>query len=192
MPHDHYIPRVAFRNALRHLLLVVQNGCDGTATIYPDVTYTFDSDLGTGQLHIAGERTERVSARRYLPPWLHVRFDDPKRAAGQPRRRRISSSPSQATPSPSSTARAWRARPGSSSGAVARRVDLADDRVLGALEAALVETLGHVVLAAALRGEVLDDGGGVLVLAVGAGLCLVAYRLMMRIGRLPTERRILS
>ena len=83
MPHDHYIPRVAFRNALRHLLLVVQNGCDGTATIYPDVTYTFDSDLGTGQLHIAGERTERVSARRYLPPWLHVRFDDPKRAAGQ-------------------------------------------------------------------------------------------------------------
>lgn len=33
---------------------------------------------------------------------------------------------------------------------------------------------------------------GVLVLAVGAGLCLVAYRTMMRIGRLPTERRILS
>ena len=31
-----------------------------------------------------------------------------------------------------------------------------------------------------------------LVLAVGAGLCLVAYRLMMRIGRLPVERRILS
>lgn len=33
---------------------------------------------------------------------------------------------------------------------------------------------------------------GVFVLAVGAGLCLVAYRLMMRIGRLPVERRILS
>ncbi|ANH38669.1 Bacterial type II secretion system protein F domain protein [Nocardioides dokdonensis FR1436] len=33
---------------------------------------------------------------------------------------------------------------------------------------------------------------GVVVLAVGAGLCVVAYRLMMRIGRLPTERRILS
>jgi tight adherence protein B len=33
---------------------------------------------------------------------------------------------------------------------------------------------------------------GVLVLAAGAGLCLVAYRLMMRIGRLPVERRILS
>jgi tight adherence protein B len=34
--------------------------------------------------------------------------------------------------------------------------------------------------------------GGVLVLAVGAGLCVVAYRLMMRIGRLPVEKRILS
>jgi tight adherence protein B len=34
--------------------------------------------------------------------------------------------------------------------------------------------------------------GGVLVLTVGAGLCLLAYRLMMRIGRLPVERRILS
>jgi tight adherence protein B len=33
---------------------------------------------------------------------------------------------------------------------------------------------------------------GVVVLAVGAVLCLVAYRLMTRIGRLPTERRILS
>jgi len=33
---------------------------------------------------------------------------------------------------------------------------------------------------------------GVVVLAVGAGLCLVAYRLMVRIGRLPTERRVLS
>jgi tight adherence protein B len=34
--------------------------------------------------------------------------------------------------------------------------------------------------------------GGVFVLALGAGLCVVSYRLMMRIGRLPTERRILS
>jgi tight adherence protein B len=33
---------------------------------------------------------------------------------------------------------------------------------------------------------------GVVVLVGGAGLCLVAYRLMVRIGRLPTERRILS
>jgi tight adherence protein B len=33
---------------------------------------------------------------------------------------------------------------------------------------------------------------GVMVLAVGAGACLVAYRLMVRIGRLPQERRVLS
>jgi tight adherence protein B len=32
----------------------------------------------------------------------------------------------------------------------------------------------------------------VVVLSVGAATCLVAYRLMMRLGRLPTERRILS
>jgi tight adherence protein B len=34
-------------------------------------------------------------------------------------------------------------------------------------------------------------GAGVLVLLLGAGLCAAAYWLMMRIGRLPTERRIL-
>jgi tight adherence protein B len=34
--------------------------------------------------------------------------------------------------------------------------------------------------------------GGVLVLAVRAAACVVSYRVMMRIGRLPTERRILS
>lgn len=34
--------------------------------------------------------------------------------------------------------------------------------------------------------------GGVVVLAGGALLCLVAYRAMVRIGRLPTERRVLS
>jgi tight adherence protein B len=33
---------------------------------------------------------------------------------------------------------------------------------------------------------------GVVVLAGGAALCLVAYRLMVRIGRLPTERRVLQ
>jgi tight adherence protein B len=33
---------------------------------------------------------------------------------------------------------------------------------------------------------------GVLVLAGGAGLCALAYRLMLRIGRLPTERRVLA
>ena len=34
--------------------------------------------------------------------------------------------------------------------------------------------------------------GGTFVLALGAVLCVAAYRLMMRIGRLPVERRILS
>jgi tight adherence protein B len=33
---------------------------------------------------------------------------------------------------------------------------------------------------------------GVVVLLVGAGLCLLAYRAMVRIGRLPDERRVLS
>ncbi len=33
---------------------------------------------------------------------------------------------------------------------------------------------------------------GVVVLAAGAALCLTAYRLMVRIGRLPSERRVLS
>jgi len=33
---------------------------------------------------------------------------------------------------------------------------------------------------------------GIVVLAIGAASCLVAYRLMVRIGRLPAERRVLS
>jgi tight adherence protein B len=33
---------------------------------------------------------------------------------------------------------------------------------------------------------------GTVVLALGAGLCVVAYRLMLRIGRLPVETRVLS
>ena len=37
-----------------------------------------------------------------------------------------------------------------------------------------------------------NSPGGVVVLAFGAAACVVAYRLMMRIGRLPVERRILS
>jgi tight adherence protein B len=32
----------------------------------------------------------------------------------------------------------------------------------------------------------------VVVLAIGGGACLVAYRAMMRIGRLPVERRLLT
>jgi tight adherence protein B len=37
-----------------------------------------------------------------------------------------------------------------------------------------------------------SSGAGVVVLAVGALLCLVAYRLMLRIGRLPVERRVMA
>lgn len=52
-----------------------------------------------------------------------------------------------------------------------------------------------VLLFTSFQSEVIHryaSPGGVVVLAAGAGLCLVAYRLMMRIGRLPVERRILS
>jgi tight adherence protein B len=35
------------------------------------------------------------------------------------------------------------------------------------------------------------SAGGVVVLTVGAVLCAVAYRLMLRIGRLPVERRVM-
>jgi tight adherence protein B len=52
-----------------------------------------------------------------------------------------------------------------------------------------------VVLAIlATRGgaiEAYDSRVGVLVLVVGAAICATAYRLMMRIGRLPEERRVL-
>jgi tight adherence protein B len=52
-----------------------------------------------------------------------------------------------------------------------------------------------VLLSMSFQPEVIgryDSATGVVVLAVGAGLCVVAYRLMMRLGRLPVERRILS
>lgn len=52
-----------------------------------------------------------------------------------------------------------------------------------------------VLLMMSFQSEVIRryaSPAGAFVLALGAALCLVAYRLMMRIGRLPTERRILS
>ena len=52
-----------------------------------------------------------------------------------------------------------------------------------------------VLLFMSFQSEVIrrySSPAGVIVLAVGAATCFVAYRLMMRIGRLPTERRILS
>jgi tight adherence protein B len=36
-----------------------------------------------------------------------------------------------------------------------------------------------------------NSGSGLLVLAVGGGVCLLAYRLMLRLGRLPQEERVL-
>ena len=52
-----------------------------------------------------------------------------------------------------------------------------------------------VLLFMSLQSEVVRryaSPGGVVVLASGAAVCLLAYRMMMRIGRLPIERRILS
>lgn len=52
-----------------------------------------------------------------------------------------------------------------------------------------------VLLLLSLQSEVIGryaSPGGVVVLVAGATVCVVAYRLMMRIGRLPTERRILA
>ena len=52
-----------------------------------------------------------------------------------------------------------------------------------------------VLLLMCLQSDVIDrfaTGTGLVVLLVGATLCVVAYRLMMWIGRLPTERRILA
>lgn len=52
-----------------------------------------------------------------------------------------------------------------------------------------------VLLFMSFQSEVIHryaSAAGVAVLVVGAVACVVAYRLMMRIGRLPVERRILS
>ena len=52
-----------------------------------------------------------------------------------------------------------------------------------------------VLLMMCFQSEVIErysSPAGVILLAFGAGACLLAYRLMMRIGRLPTEKRILS
>lgn len=37
-----------------------------------------------------------------------------------------------------------------------------------------------------------DSGGGLLLLVIGAVVCLAAYRIMLRIGRLPEDRRVLA
>lgn len=51
-----------------------------------------------------------------------------------------------------------------------------------------------VLVLLGLRSQTLrayDSPGGTLLLAVGAIVCVVAYRLMLRIGRLPEDRRVL-
>lgn len=37
-----------------------------------------------------------------------------------------------------------------------------------------------------------DSAGGTVLLAIGAAVCFVAYRVMLRIGRLPEDRRVLA
>jgi tight adherence protein B len=52
-----------------------------------------------------------------------------------------------------------------------------------------------VLLMMCFQGDVVARYGtptGVVILAVGAAVCVVSYRLMIRIGRLPVEKRILS
>jgi tight adherence protein B len=52
-----------------------------------------------------------------------------------------------------------------------------------------------VLLVLSFQTEVVQrysSPAGVVVLGVGAGLCVVAYRLMTRLGRLPVDRRILA
>lgn len=52
-----------------------------------------------------------------------------------------------------------------------------------------------VLLMLCFQGDVITryrSPAGVVVLTVGAATCVVAYRLMMRIGRLPVERRVLA
>jgi tight adherence protein B len=80
-----------------------------------------------------------------------------------------------------------------------------DERTRSELEARQAWTVNGARLAVAapwlvllllcLQREVITryaSPAGVVVLAGGGALCLVAYRLMVRIGRLPEERRVLS
>ena len=39
--------------------------------------------------------------------------------------------------------------------------------------------------------QTFDSRGGVLLLVIGGAVCLAAYRIMLRIGRLPEEPRVL-
>jgi tight adherence protein B len=39
--------------------------------------------------------------------------------------------------------------------------------------------------------QAFDSSGGALLLVIGGAVCLAAYRIMLRIGRLPEEPRVL-
>lgn len=80
-----------------------------------------------------------------------------------------------------------------------------DERVRSELEARQAWTVNGARLAVAAPWLVLlvmsfstdaaaafAGTGGVVVLMIGAGCCVLAYQLMMRIGRLPVEQRILG
>lgn len=80
----------------------------------------------------------------------------------------------------------------------------ADARTRGEIEARQSWTINAARLAVAspwlvlgflsLRPETVaryDSRTGVLVLAIGAAVCIASYRTMLRIGRLPTEERVL-
>jgi tight adherence protein B len=65
--------------------------------------------------------------------------------------------------------------------------------VVAARVAAAAPWLVLVLVASRPQGaRAFDSASGVAVLAVGAGLTIVGYRLMMRIGRLPEEPRVLA
>ena len=50
---------------------------------------------------------------------------------------------------------------------------------------------GHDVHSSSESLRAYSSAAGVAVLAIGGAVCLVAYRLMVRIGRLPEEERVL-
>jgi tight adherence protein B len=40
--------------------------------------------------------------------------------------------------------------------------------------------------------QAFDSAGGGLLLAIGGAVCVIAYRIMLKIGELPEERRVLQ
>lgn len=70
------------------------------------------------------------------------------------------------------------------------------DRGVGVVNGARIAVASPWLLLAALSlhpeaVRAYNTTAGALVIAVGGGLSLLAYRVMMRIGRLPVEQRVL-